>query len=183
IEMMGLMQGKIDGNTMIITDTFALPVEGTDTRVNKLTKLEAKNMVLKKEKIEWYIQKFSFIDLSQTIYDLKNENINLQNDVASLQIQITVLKQKYIFINRLKNENLSLQEHAYSLDQQVFALEKRWVEANVIMKQQNTRNYHTTQVETINVNNGSVIDAIPTQSFMNLENENKQQIIEKEREY
>lgn len=34
LEVMGLMTGKIDGNTMIITDTFALPVEGTETRVN-----------------------------------------------------------------------------------------------------------------------------------------------------
>jgi len=34
IEVMGLMMGKIDGTTMIVTDTFALPVEGTETRVN-----------------------------------------------------------------------------------------------------------------------------------------------------
>ncbi|KJE92678.1 constitutive photomorphogenic 9 complex chain AJH2 [Capsaspora owczarzaki ATCC 30864] len=34
IEVMGLMQGKIDGDTMIIMDAFALPVEGTETRVN-----------------------------------------------------------------------------------------------------------------------------------------------------
>ena len=31
---MGLMQGKIQGDTMIIMDSFALPVEGTETRVN-----------------------------------------------------------------------------------------------------------------------------------------------------
>ena len=39
IEVMGLMQGKIDpddprGPTMIVMDAFALPVEGTETRVN-----------------------------------------------------------------------------------------------------------------------------------------------------
>lgn len=34
LEVMGVMMGKIDGNTMIVTDTFALPVEGTETRVN-----------------------------------------------------------------------------------------------------------------------------------------------------
>ncbi|KAI9103779.1 JAB1/Mov34/MPN/PAD-1 ubiquitin protease-domain-containing protein [Phlyctochytrium arcticum] len=34
IEIMGLMQGKIVGDTMIIMDAFALPVEGTETRVN-----------------------------------------------------------------------------------------------------------------------------------------------------
>ncbi|KAJ3093217.1 COP9 signalosome complex subunit 5 [Quaeritorhiza haematococci] len=35
IEVMGLMQGKIaDDGTMIVMDAFALPVEGTETRVN-----------------------------------------------------------------------------------------------------------------------------------------------------
>eukprot|EP00735_Rhodelphis_limneticus_P009101 TRINITY_DN2540_c0_g1::TRINITY_DN2540_c0_g1_i1::g.19091::m.19091 TRINITY_DN2540_c0_g1::TRINITY_DN2540_c0_g1_i1::g.19091 ORF type:complete len:341 (+),score=36.76,sp/Q54PF3/CSN5_DICDI/68.42/9e-169,JAB/PF01398.16/1.9e-30,Prok-JAB/PF14464.1/2.2e-05,UPF0172/PF03665.8/0.23,UPF0172/PF03665.8/1.3e+02 TRINITY_DN2540_c0_g1_i1:57-1079(+) len=34
LEVMGLMQGKVDGNTMIVMDAFALPVEGTETRVN-----------------------------------------------------------------------------------------------------------------------------------------------------
>lgn len=34
IEVMGLMQGKISGDTFIITDAFRLPVEGTETRVN-----------------------------------------------------------------------------------------------------------------------------------------------------
>ena len=31
---MGLLLGKIDGNTMVVMDSFALPVEGTETRVN-----------------------------------------------------------------------------------------------------------------------------------------------------
>ena len=31
---MGLMQGKLAGNTFIVTDAFRLPVEGTETRVN-----------------------------------------------------------------------------------------------------------------------------------------------------
>uniref|UniRef100_A0A8C9S0T1 COP9 signalosome complex subunit 5 n=1 Tax=Scleropages formosus TaxID=113540 RepID=A0A8C9S0T1_SCLFO len=34
LEVMGLMLGKVDGATMIIMDSFALPVEGTETRVN-----------------------------------------------------------------------------------------------------------------------------------------------------
>ena len=29
-----MMQGKVQGNTIIIMDAFALPVEGTETRVN-----------------------------------------------------------------------------------------------------------------------------------------------------
>ncbi len=31
---MGLMVGKIQKDTMVILDSFALPVEGTETRVN-----------------------------------------------------------------------------------------------------------------------------------------------------
>lgn len=33
-EIMGLMQGKIDGDTFVVLDAFALPVTGTETRVN-----------------------------------------------------------------------------------------------------------------------------------------------------
>ncbi|KAH9442385.1 hypothetical protein MJO28_015283 [Puccinia striiformis f. sp. tritici] len=33
-EIMGLMQGKIDGDTFVVMDSFALPVQGTETRVN-----------------------------------------------------------------------------------------------------------------------------------------------------
>ena len=31
---MGLLQGRVDAHCFIILDTFALPVEGTETRVN-----------------------------------------------------------------------------------------------------------------------------------------------------
>lgn len=34
LEVMGLMLGKIDGPNMVVMDAFALPVEGTETRVN-----------------------------------------------------------------------------------------------------------------------------------------------------
>ncbi|KAI4101648.1 MAG: hypothetical protein L6R37_004834 [Teloschistes peruensis] len=34
LEIMGLMQGKIAGDTFVVTDAFRLPVEGTETRVN-----------------------------------------------------------------------------------------------------------------------------------------------------
>ncbi len=33
-EVMGLMQGYVDGTTIVVTDAFRLPVEGTETRVN-----------------------------------------------------------------------------------------------------------------------------------------------------
>ena len=31
---MGLMQGKVVGTSLVIVDSFALPVQGTETRVN-----------------------------------------------------------------------------------------------------------------------------------------------------
>ncbi|KIZ06923.1 COP9 signalosome complex subunit 5 [Monoraphidium neglectum] len=34
LEVMGLMQGKVQGDTFVVIDSFALPVEGTETRVN-----------------------------------------------------------------------------------------------------------------------------------------------------
>jgi COP9 signalosome complex subunit 5 len=34
IEVMGVMQGKVQGDTFVVIDAFALPVEGTETRVN-----------------------------------------------------------------------------------------------------------------------------------------------------
>lgn len=34
LEVMGMLLGKVDGNTMNVMDSFALPVEGTETRVN-----------------------------------------------------------------------------------------------------------------------------------------------------
>jgi len=34
LEVMGLLLGKVDGHTMYVMDSFALPVEGTETRVN-----------------------------------------------------------------------------------------------------------------------------------------------------
>ena len=31
---MGLMHGKVQGTSLVIIDSFALPVQGTETRVN-----------------------------------------------------------------------------------------------------------------------------------------------------
>lgn len=31
---MGLLQGKVQDDTFVVIDSFALPVEGTETRVN-----------------------------------------------------------------------------------------------------------------------------------------------------
>ncbi|KAI4138873.1 MAG: hypothetical protein LQ341_004474 [Variospora aurantia] len=40
LEIMGLMQGKIAGDTFVVTDAFRLPVEGTETRVNASAEAE-----------------------------------------------------------------------------------------------------------------------------------------------
>jgi len=34
VRVLASVQGKIQGNEFIVVDTFALPVEGTETRVN-----------------------------------------------------------------------------------------------------------------------------------------------------
>lgn len=34
IEVMGMLHGKVIGNSIVIMDAFGLPVEGTETRVN-----------------------------------------------------------------------------------------------------------------------------------------------------
>lgn len=34
LEVMGMLQGKVVGTSFVVLDTFALPVEGTETRVN-----------------------------------------------------------------------------------------------------------------------------------------------------
>lgn len=34
LEIMGMLIGKVDGNVMVVMDSYALPVEGTETRVN-----------------------------------------------------------------------------------------------------------------------------------------------------
>lgn len=63
IEVMGMLLGKIDTSTMIVMDSFALPVEGTETRVNAhaqayeymTTYVElAKSVDRKENVIGWY---------------------------------------------------------------------------------------------------------------------------------
>lgn len=34
MQVMGLLQGKVQNDTFVVIDSFALPVEGTETRVN-----------------------------------------------------------------------------------------------------------------------------------------------------
>lgn len=63
IEVMGLLLGKVDANVMVVMDSFALPVEGTETRVNAQAQgyeymtayIEAAKLVGRSENaIGWY---------------------------------------------------------------------------------------------------------------------------------
>ena len=63
IEVMGLMLGKVDGENLIVMDAFALPVEGTETRVNAQAAayeymsqyIESSKLVGRKENVVgWY---------------------------------------------------------------------------------------------------------------------------------
>lgn len=63
IEVMGSLLGKVNDNCIIVTDVFAIPVEGTETRVNAqiegyeymVSYLQASNQINDKENIVgWY---------------------------------------------------------------------------------------------------------------------------------
>ncbi|GMT25332.1 hypothetical protein PFISCL1PPCAC_16629, partial [Pristionchus fissidentatus] len=63
IEVMGLMQGRVDAHALIVTDSFALPVEGTETRVNAAEEaneysvayaLKCEEMGVKDKVLGWY---------------------------------------------------------------------------------------------------------------------------------
>jgi COP9 signalosome complex subunit 5 len=53
---MGLMQGKVVGESIVIMDSFALPVQGTETRVNAASKAN--------EYMAEYIQDSEKVDLN-----------------------------------------------------------------------------------------------------------------------
>ncbi|KAI0311639.1 JAB1/Mov34/MPN/PAD-1 ubiquitin protease-domain-containing protein [Amylostereum chailletii] len=57
-EIMGLMQGKVMGDSLVIIDSFALPVQGTETRVNAAN-----------EANEYMVQ---YIDMSEKVGRLEN---------------------------------------------------------------------------------------------------------------
>ena len=46
---MGLMQGKVAKETLIVMDSFAIPVEGTETRVNAMSE----GWVLEYDSVVW----------------------------------------------------------------------------------------------------------------------------------
>lgn len=63
LEIMGMLLGKVDTSTMIVMDSFALPVEGTETRVNAHAAAyeymaayveQAKHVDRKENVIGWY---------------------------------------------------------------------------------------------------------------------------------
>ncbi|KAK4337030.1 hypothetical protein RND71_043378 [Anisodus tanguticus] len=63
LEVMGMLLGKVDANIMYVMDSFALPVEGTETRVNAQSQAyeymaayteSAKQVCRKENVIGWY---------------------------------------------------------------------------------------------------------------------------------
>lgn len=52
LEIMGLLLGKVDGKTVIVTDCFALPVEGTESRVVADDESVVKHMVDLSEQLQ-----------------------------------------------------------------------------------------------------------------------------------
>ena len=69
-EIMGLMQGKVMGSTLIIMDSFALPVQGTETRVNAAN--EANEYMVeyieKSEKVPYYLRPESLSPFQLTFH-------------------------------------------------------------------------------------------------------------------
>jgi len=69
IEVMGLLLGKVDANVMVVMDSFALPVEGTETRVNAQAQayeymtayIEAAKQVGRLEKCDWLVPQSSWL--------------------------------------------------------------------------------------------------------------------------
>ncbi|KXZ43921.1 hypothetical protein GPECTOR_77g19 [Gonium pectorale] len=58
LEVMGILQGKVCGDTFIVLDSFALPVEGTETRVNA--------------QAEAYEYMVDFLDTNKAVHRLEN---------------------------------------------------------------------------------------------------------------
>lgn len=58
LEVMGLLQGKVEPNTIVIMDVFALPVEGTETRVSAAD--------------EAYSYMFGYLDLIKKVGRMEN---------------------------------------------------------------------------------------------------------------
>ena len=63
LEVMGMLQGKTIGDTFVVLDAFALPVEGTETRVNaqagrtstwSISCRQSKNVGRREHVVGWY---------------------------------------------------------------------------------------------------------------------------------
>jgi len=71
LEVMGLLLGKVAANTMIVMDSFALPVEGTETRVNA--------------QAQAYEYMTAYIEAAKQVYIFYNKNTLSTNDFIYLQ--------------------------------------------------------------------------------------------------
>lgn len=80
LEVMGLILGKVDGNTMFVMDSFALPVEGTETRVNAQAQAY--------EYMSSYIEAAKLVNLNwiKEVYygEMKFGKVNFSIDLSSI---------------------------------------------------------------------------------------------------
>ncbi|RIB18331.1 hypothetical protein C2G38_2036973 [Gigaspora rosea] len=114
-------------------------------------------------------------ELQKLIYGLEDQNYKLLKKTMSLHVNKPKnTKSDEIFlktINELQNENGSLQKNEAILKDTIFTV-KNENSQKIKHLQNTTRNNHMEN------NDGVIANVIPTQSFMNLEYENKQ-LIEK----
>lgn len=63
-EIMGLMRGKVVDKSLLILDSFALPVQGTETRVNagdQATEFMVQFLEGSKQASSSFLQRFEFL--------------------------------------------------------------------------------------------------------------------------
>lgn len=94
LEVMGLMLGKVDGETMIIMDSFALPVEGTETRVNaQAAAYEYMAAYIENAKQVWH----KTLKTVSRVSGIRKEEPNFTFTFFKVTLfYFTVLKKKYV---------------------------------------------------------------------------------------
>jgi COP9 signalosome complex subunit 5 len=100
IEVMGMMQGKILNNTMIIMDAFALPVEGTETRVNAAAEgyeymvdyVQKSKLVGRKENVIGWYHSHPGYGCWLSVIDVETQRLNQKYQEPFLAIVIDPLR-------------------------------------------------------------------------------------------
>ena len=77
LEVMGLLLGKVDGNNMIVMDSFALPVEGTETRVNA--------------QAQAYEYMAAYMEAAKQVLNFENLNLKSRTALKYMQCMLCLL--------------------------------------------------------------------------------------------